>query len=110
KKDRSLWKENSNYLMKKFKFHQYEEVLVSNLSGGTKQKLNFSLSILHFPDILILDEPYSGFDWETYLNFWDFSKEQKDKGKSLLIVSHFVYDKQKFDKIYKLKNGVLECA
>ena len=41
------------------------------LSGGTRQKLNLTLALMHDPDVLLLDEPYQGFDWETYLRFWD---------------------------------------
>ena len=41
------------------------------LSGGTRQKLNLTLALMHDPGVLLLDEPYQGFDWETYLRFWD---------------------------------------
>lgn len=43
---------------------------VDRLSGGTKQKLNLVLGELHSPDLLLLDEPYQGFDQGTYLDFW----------------------------------------
>jgi ABC-2 type transport system ATP-binding protein len=41
------------------------------LSGGTKQKLSLTLALMHDPAVLLLDEPYQGFDWQTYLAFWD---------------------------------------
>lgn len=94
----------------RLKYESYDNALVLHLSGGTKQKLNFSLSALHEPDLLILDEPYSGFDWETYLHFWDFAAELRSRGKSILIVSHFVYDRSQFDALLELKNGVLQCV
>ena len=104
------WEEAMNELSRRFRFVSYQDDLVSNLSGGTKQKLNFCLSVLHDPGLLILDEPYSGFDWETYLQFWEYAEEQKSRGLSILVVSHFVYDRSKFDSVLELKAGYLQCA
>jgi ABC-2 type transport system ATP-binding protein len=104
------WVEAMDTLCRRFRFASYQDALVSTLSGGTKQKLNFSLSVLHDPGLLILDEPYSGFDWETYLRFWEYAEERKSAGLSILVVSHFVYDRSKFDGILELKEGCLQCA
>jgi len=104
------WEDAENELLERFRFQQYENTLVSHLSGGTKQKLNLSLALLHSPDVLILDEPYSGFDWETYLRFWEFAAELRSQGRSVLIVSHFVYDRSKFDALFELADGVLRCV
>lgn len=106
----SGWQETKRNLLRQFRFQAFENGLVSTLSGGTKQKLNFCLSVLHSPGLLILDEPYSGFDWETYLHFWDYAGELRDEGRCILIVSHFVYDRSKFDDLYELKEGVLRCV
>ena len=104
------WEEVKHGLLRRFHFDQYENRLVAQLSGGTKQKLNLALALLHSPHLLILDEPYSGFDWETYLHFWDFTAELRSQGKSALIVSHFVYDRSRFDALFELTDGVLRCA
>lgn len=106
----SSWQESRDDLLSRFRFKEYEDMLVSRLSGGTKQKLNLSLSLLHRPDVLILDEPYSGFDWEAYVHFWDYADELKSQGRSVLIVSHFVYDRSKFDTLFELKGGELKCV
>lgn len=97
-------------LMRRFRFEEYQHRLVAELSGGTKQKLNLALALIHSPDILILDEPYSGFDWETYECFWRYTSELREKGKSVLIVSHLINDRSYFDRIYDLKNGRLTCV
>jgi ABC-2 type transport system ATP-binding protein len=104
------WVETMNALCRRFRFASYQDALVSTLSGGTKQKLNFSLSVLHDPGLLILDEPYSGFDWETYLRFWEYAEERRSTGLSILVVSHFVYDRSKFDSVLELREGCLQCA
>ncbi|MBP1766686.1 MAG: transporter related [Candidatus Aminicenantes bacterium] len=104
------WRAQERFLLSRFGFSSYRDVPVSNLSGGTKQKLNLSLAVLHKPGLLVLDEPYSGFDWETYLHFWDYAAELKAAGRSFLVVSHFLHDRSKFDAVYELREGVLRCA
>jgi ABC-2 type transport system ATP-binding protein len=97
-------------LFETFNFSGNEKKICSRLSEGTKQKLNLIISLLHDPDLLLLDEPYSALDWDTYLRFWEYAKDLKQQGKSVLIVSHLIYDKDKMDKIWKLHNGVLNEA
>lgn len=101
------WQKTMQDLLERFNFSQYRDMRVANLSGGTRQKLNLSLALLHAPSLLILDEPYSGFDWETYLHFWDYATELRARKNGILIVSHLVYDQSKFDALYELEGGML---
>jgi len=88
-------------------FGRFRSELVENLSGGTAQKLNLSVALLHKPDLLLLDEPYSGFDWETYLKFWELTESLREQGTTILIVSHFIEERSRFDKIVQLRDGVV---
>jgi ABC-2 type transport system ATP-binding protein len=54
-------------LLKELAFERYRSYRVEALSGGTRQKLNLALVLMHKPELLLLDEPYSGFDREAYL-------------------------------------------
>ena len=94
-------------LMKKLRCDQFATKLAVHLSGGTRQKLNLIISLLHEPDLLILDEPYQGFDYESYLDFWDLARELKESGRSALIVSPMVYERRHLTALYRLKNGRL---
>jgi ABC-type multidrug transport system ATPase subunit len=105
---RDVWRKRADDLLGKLSFRQYEHSMVKTLSGGTRQKLNLAIALLQDPDVLVLDEPYAAFDWQTYLKFWELAEELRGIGKSLLIVSHLVYDKQKFDQIYELRSGSVE--
>lgn len=96
-------------LLDNFNFFGHEKRICSKLSGGTRQKLNLIIALLHDPELLFLDEPYSSLDWETYLRFWDYSGQLRNQGKTILIVSHLIYDKSKMDKIWNLQNGQLLC-
>ena len=104
------WRQKSSQWMSRFEFTKYSDCAVSELSGGTRQKLNLSLAVIHEPEILLLDEPYSGFDWETYLTFWELAGEWRRAGRAILVVSHFVYDSNNFDRICSLHGGKLQCG
>ena len=53
----------------------------------------------------LLDEPYAGFDWDTYLKFWALVDERRAAGRTVLIVSHFVVDEERFDRIVEIRDG-----
>lgn len=86
-------------------FGRWGGARVEELSGGTRAKLNLGLALLPDPDILLLDEPYAGFDWDTYQRFWDITAHRRDGGRSLLIISHFITDEDRFDRVYDLRDG-----
>lgn len=88
-------------------FERYAGTRADRLSGGTLAKLNLTLAMLADPEVLLLDEPYAGFDWDTYLRFWDLVMQRRTQGKSVLIVSHFVADQHRFDRIVQLCEGRL---
>ena len=88
-------------------FERYAGTRADRLSGGTLTKLNLTLAMLADPPVLLLDEPYAGFDWDTYLKFWELMSHRRDAGRSVLIVSHFVADEHRFDRILQLCDGRL---
>jgi ABC-2 type transport system ATP-binding protein len=77
------------------------------LSGGTRQKLNLTLALMHDPDVLLLDEPYQGFDWETYLRFWDLAAGLRARRKTIVIITRLVFDQDRFDLLADLSGGRL---
>jgi ABC-2 type transport system ATP-binding protein len=86
-------------------FARYARTRADQLSGGTLAKLNLGLSLLPDPDLLLLDEPYAGFDFDTYQRFWQLVAQRRQAGRSVLIVSHFVVDAQRFDRIVEVRDG-----
>ena len=94
-------------LVERLGFARYRETTVRALSGGTKQKLNLTLALMHDPAVLLLDEPYQGFDWETYLRFWELAAELRQHGRAVLVISHLVFDRGRFDRLYTLADGRL---
>lgn len=86
-------------------FGRFARTRADQLSGGTLSKLNLGLALLPDPPLLMLDEPYAGFDWDTYLKFWDVVAARREQGRSVLIISHFVVDEDRFDRIVEVRDG-----
>lgn len=89
-------------------FQRYAATPADQLSGGTLAKLNLGLALLADPQVLLLDEPYAGFDWDTYLRFWDLVAARRRSGRTVLIISHFLSDQKRFDRIVQLLDGLTE--
>ncbi len=92
-------------LLDELAFARYLDFRVEALSGGTRQKLNLALALLHEPDLLLLDEPYTGFDWETYLSFWGMAEHRRAAGMAILIVSHLIGERERLTRSYSLVDG-----
>ena len=86
-------------------FDRWRKSQVAELSGGTRAKLNLAIALLADPEVLLLDEPYAGFDLDTYLRFWDLTAERRASGRSVVVISHFVADQERFDRIVQLRDG-----
>ena len=86
-------------------FERYAGTRTDQLSGGTLAKLNLGLALLADPEVLLLDEPYAGFDFDTYLRFWELVGERRRAGRSVRIISHIVTDVERFDRIVQLRDG-----
>ena len=103
----SGWRADLQKLLEDFQLHKEIDTHVAKLSDGMRQKLNLLLALMHSPELLILDEPYAAFDWESYLYFWRLVGTLKEKGTSFLIVSHLNYDQKNIDRIFELRKGRL---
>ncbi len=92
-------------LIERLGYQRYRTAVVGTLSGGTRQKLNLTLALMHRPGVLLLDEPYQGFDWETYLRFWELTAELREQGCAVLVISHLFFEQKRFDELYHLQQG-----
>jgi ABC-2 type transport system ATP-binding protein len=72
------------------------------LSGGSRQKLNLVLAVLGAPQVLLLDEPYQGFDRGTYVDFWRHVRDWRDEGRAVLVVTHALTDLDRVDRVVEL--------
>lgn len=67
---------------------EYRNQTLRHLSGGTRQKINLTAALMYDPPVLLLDEPTIGLDPVALLALKDFIREERDKGKIILITTH----------------------
>lgn len=81
-------KKQAIYWLERFNILDYADRKIKELSKGNRQKIQFIIAVLHNPDLLILDEPFSGLDPVSVEEFKKMVLEQKEKGKVLIFSSH----------------------
>ena len=81
-------KKNMFDLLERFSIVEYANMKIKELSKGNQQKIQFIISILHDPDLIILDEPFSGLDPVSVEYFKNVILELKEKGKTIIFSSH----------------------
>jgi ABC-type multidrug transport system ATPase subunit len=94
--------ERGHALLDEFDFPIGRRVVSADMSGGTRQKLNLALALLADPDVLLLDEPYQGFDRGTYVNFWDHCDRWREQGKAVVVVTHMLAELSRVDRVVEL--------
>lgn len=86
-------------------WHDVGATRAGELSGGTRQKLNLVMSTLAEPDVLLLDEPYQGFDRGAYVNLWQQLWRLRDDGKAIVVVTHLLNELDQVDIVLDLTEG-----
>jgi ABC-2 type transport system ATP-binding protein len=77
--------------------------LARDLSGGARQKLSLSLALLGQPRLLLLDEPYQGFDHGSYLDFWRLADAWRQDGTAVVVVTHLLTELHRADDVIGLR-------
>ena len=93
-------------ILKKLDLYHKRNETSRHLSGGMKRRIQIAKSLVHDPPILILDEPTAGVDIELRHMLWDYLKELNNKGKTILLTTHYIEEAEKLcDEIAIINNG-----
>ncbi|MGB3533158.1 MAG: ATP-binding cassette domain-containing protein [Microcoleaceae cyanobacterium] len=77
-------------------------------SGGIRKRLDLAAGLLHKPDVLVLDEPTVGLDIESRVAVWDFLRQLRDAGTTVLITSHYLEEVDALaDRVTIIDKGVV---
>lgn len=95
--------ERGHALLAEFAFPPDDRSPARQLSGGSRQKLNLALALLANPSVLLLDEPYQGFDHGAYISFWDHVSRWKSDALAVVVVTHLLADVSLVDRVLELR-------
>jgi ABC-2 type transport system ATP-binding protein len=98
----------SSTLISKLNLHDKADKLVSSLPLGWKQKLSFSIAIIHNPKIVFLDEPTGGVDPITRRQFWDMIYEAAHNNITVFVTTHYMDEAEYCDRVSIMVDGVIE--
>lgn len=84
-----------------------QDALVAELSGGMRRRTSLAVSLLHDPDLLLLDEPTVGIDPELRAAFWSYFARLTDRGKTVLITTHYMDEASRCDRVGLIHRGTV---
>ena len=98
-------KEKEQVLLHKLHLEKQQNQLIASLPLGWKQKLAFSIAVLHDPKIVFLDEPTGGVDPVTRRQFWDLIYEAAADGKTIFVTTHYMDEAEYCDRVSIMADG-----
>lgn len=106
---KSAIKTKSQNLIDELDLHDEADKLVGSLPLGWKQKVAFSVSLLHDPQIIFLDEPTGGVDPITRRQFWEMIYREAHKGKTIFVTTHYMDEAEYCDRVSIMVAGKIEA-
>ncbi|MDE0151211.1 MAG: ABC transporter ATP-binding protein [Bdellovibrionales bacterium] len=101
-------KDYIEHLMKKFALWEHRKKRIIQLSGGMRRRLLLAKSLVHNPELLLLDEPTSGVDVSLRDDIWEFVRRLRDEGKAILFTTHYLEEAEKLcDRVAIIHKGEL---
>lgn len=102
-------KEKSAELISYLQLEQSSNKLVQELPLGWKQKLAFSVAIIHQPKIIFLDEPTGGVDPVVRRQFWDLIYATADKGMTIFVTTHYMDESEYCNRVSIMVDGEIRA-
>ena len=102
-------KERSQVIISKLNLEESQNKLVGSLPLGWKQKLSFSVAILHEPTIVFLDEPTGGVDPVTRRQFWDLIYDASDQGITIFVTTHYMDEAEYCNRVSIMVDGAIKA-
>ncbi|MDY7016174.1 MAG: ATP-binding cassette domain-containing protein, partial [Cyanobacteriota bacterium] len=101
-------RERSAQLLQMLGLEEYADQKTGTYSGGLRKRLDLAAGLLHQPDVLVLDEPTVGLDIESRVVVWDFLRQLRVAGTTVLITSHYLEEIDALaDRLAIIDKGVI---
>jgi len=102
-------KEESESLLEKLGLQDQSKKLVGSLPLGWKQKLSFSVAILHQPQVVFLDEPTGGVDPVVRRQFWDLIYDAAENGITIFVTTHYMDEAEYCNRVSIMVDGRIDA-
>jgi len=102
-------REKTNLLLQQLHMQGQENSLVRSLPLGWKQKLAFSIAIVHDPAIVFLDEPTGGVDPITRREFWSLIYEASARGITIFVTTHYMDEAEYCNRVTMMVDGEIKA-
>lgn len=102
-------REKTRELIDRLHLGEVARSLVRSLPLGWKQKLAFSVALIHQPNIVFLDEPTGGVDPITRRQFWEMIYQAADEGVTLFVTTHYMDEAEYCDRISIMVDGRIDA-
>lgn len=101
--------EKTAFMLEHLKLESKADTLVKALPLGWKQKLSFSVAMIHDPQIVFLDEPTGGVDPITRREFWTMIYEAAHRGTTVFVTTHYMDEAEYCDRVSIMVDGKIEA-
>src|SRR5882672_9709058 len=102
-------KAKTEAMLTHLKLEKEARKMVKSLPLGRKQKLSFSVALLHEPQIVFLDEPTGGVDPITRREFWTMIYEAADRGTTVFVTTHYMDEAEYCSRVSIMVDGKIEA-
>ncbi len=102
-------KEKTGLLIERLDLSRVANKLVKDIPLGWKQKLAFSVAVIHEPKLVFLDEPTGGVDPITRRRFWELIYDTAGRGITVFVTTHYMDEAEYCDRLSIMANGSIEA-
>ncbi|HEY3266356.1 MAG TPA: ABC transporter ATP-binding protein [Armatimonadota bacterium] len=105
------WQERADELMNASRMTAFKDRLAGNLSGGMKQKLALSCTLLHTPEVVFLDEPTTGVDPVSRRDFWSILYDLPRRGVTIVVSTPYMDEAERCRRVaFLLRGRIIACG
>lgn len=107
----AVGKERVKTVLTLLSLEEWADQRIGTYSGGLRKRLDLAAGLLHTPDVLVLDEPTVGLDIESRSVVWDFLRQLRSAGTTVLITSHYLEEIDALaDRVAIIDRGLVIAA